>query len=125
MALYEELQELATDLLNDDDFNQQTLSYVQMVPAVGGSPDNPLPPVKKIIPTAGVAKGVSFKFISDGFATSTDLTAIIPVIDGVTPSVNDRIIIAGKEYKIIADISAPAGLMPENRVVWKFIIRAA
>lgn len=120
MAIYDEMQNIARELLTDPEFKQGKIEYVRIVPGTGPI-DNPGPsvPVPTLIP-GGTARGVSFKYVKDGLALSTDLTVVLPVTDGVTPDMKDFIDIDGVRYKIIQDISPPSAGV---RVVWKFIIR--
>lgn len=120
MTFYDEMRDIATEILTDPDFKQGTIEYVRIVPG-NGPIDNPGPstPVVTLIP-GGVAKGVSYKYVKDGLALSTDKTVILPVTPGVTPNMKDFIDIDGIRHKIVQDISAPAA---GGRVVWKFIVR--
>jgi hypothetical protein len=120
MTFYEEMQNLTRDLLSDKDFKQGTIEYVRLVPG-SGPIDNPGPstPDKTELP-GGVVKGVSFKYVNDGLALSTDLTVTVPVHPDITPDMRDFIDIDGVRHKIVQDISSPAG---GTRVVWKFIVR--
>jgi len=120
MNFYEEMQNVATEILTDPEFKQGTIHYVKLTPGAGPI-DNPGPStsVATLMP-GGVAKGVSFKYVKDGLALSTDLTVILPVPAGLTSDMKDFIDIDGVRYKIVQDISTPAA---GTRVVWKFIVR--
>jgi len=120
MTFYQEMQNLANDLLSDPDFKQGVIEYVRIVPGSGPA-DNPGPltPVKTELP-GGVVKGVSFKYVKDGLALSTDLTVTVPVHPDITVDMRDFIDIDGTRLKIVQDISSPAA---GTRVVWKFIVR--
>lgn len=119
MAFYDEMQKIASDVLNQ--FKQGSIVYVKTV--VGSGPvDNPGPATSLRYPLDAVAKGVSFKFVSSGLALSTDLTVTCATVDGLTVDARDFIEIDGVSHKIVQDISVPAA---GNRVVWKFIIRKA
>lgn len=120
MSFYDEMQNLARDILTDPDFKQGKIEYVRIVPG-NGPIDNPGQPteVKTEIP-GGVARGVSFKYVKDGLALSSDKTVVLPVTPGVSPNMKDFIDIDGTRYKIVEDISTPAA---GTRVVWKFIVR--
>lgn len=120
MTFYGEMQNLANELLSDADFKQGTIEYVRLVPG-SGPIDNPGTStfVKTELP-GGVVKGVSFKYVKDGLALSTDLTVTVPVHPDITVNMRDFIDIDGVRHKIVQDISSPAG---GTRVVWKFIVR--
>lgn len=118
MSIYEELRDtVAKPLLKE--FKQGSISLIQMTPG-SGPIDNPGPATQTTISLDAVAKGVSFKYVRDGFATSTDLIVTAAIVDGITPTKNDFIEIDGVRHKIIEDISPPAA---GSRVVWKFIVR--
>lgn len=120
MAIYDEMQNVAADLLSDPEFKQGKIEYVRVVPG-GGPIDNP--GASTFVPVempGGVARGVSYKYVKDGLALSTDKTVILPVTAGIVPNGRDFIDIDGVRYKIMSDISTPAA---GTRVVWKFIVR--
>ena len=118
MTIYDEMQKISSDLLTE--FKQGTISLLQITPGVGPV-DNPGPSTETIVPIpGGVVRGVSYKYVKDGLAVSTDKTVVLPVVEGVTPSMRDFIIIDGVKHKIVQDISVPAA---GTKVVWKFIVR--
>jgi hypothetical protein len=118
-AFYEEMQKVASDVLSE--FKQGAIVYVKTVPG-NGPADNPGEPTTVRTTLDAVSKGVSFKFVSDGLALSTDLTVTAAVVDGLTPDARDFIEIDGVSHKIVQDVSVPgAGV----RAVWKFIVRKA
>lgn len=120
MALYDEMRAIATEILTDPDFKQGSIAYVKLVPG-NGPIDNPgaATLVSTPIP-GGVAKGVSYKYVKDGLALSTDKTVILPITTDLVADTRDFIDIDGIRHKIVQDISAPAA---GTRVVWKFIVR--
>lgn len=120
MTLYEEMQQIGRELLTDPDFKQGTIRYIEIVPG-NGTADNPGPStlVPHDIP-GGVAKGVSYKYVKDGLALSSDKTVTLPVVAGLTIDMKGFIEIDGAKHKIVQDISTPAA---GTRVVWKFIVR--
>ena len=115
--IYDDFREIADDLLGE--FKQGVINLVQLTPGTGLA-DNPGEATETVIPLDGVAKGVSFKYVSNGFATASDLIVTCAVKDGVTPSARDFITIDGSRYKIVRDISVPAA---GTKVAWKFIVR--
>lgn len=122
MSIYDEMQQVAKDLIGDPEFNQGgtgKIEYVVVTPGAGPI-DNPGASTFTKIPVDAVAKGVSFKYVKDGLALSSDKTVIIPITNGITPKMTDFIDIDGKRHKIIQDISVPGA---STRVVWKFIVR--
>ena len=120
MSIYDEMQKIASDVLSDPEFKQGVISYVRIVPG-SGPEDDPGPPTEIITPVlGGVVRGVSYKYVKDGLALSTDKIVTMPVVSGVTPNMRDFIEVDGERLKIVQDISTPAAGV---RVVWKFIVR--
>jgi hypothetical protein len=117
MSIYDELKPLAAEILGE--FKQGTIKLVRRV-AGAGPIDNPGAATETETTLDAVAKGVTFRYVKDGFALSTDLMVTSAVVDGVTPTKDDFIDIDGTRYKIVEDISPPAA---GTRVVWKFIVR--
>lgn len=117
MSIYDELKPVVSELLAE--FKQGTIQLVQLTSGAG-SPDDPGAPTETVIELDAVARGASFKYVKDGFAVATDLEVTAAVIDGVTPSKNDFIVIDGQRYKIIEDLRVPAA---GTKVAWKFLVR--
>lgn len=117
MTIYEELKPVASALLKE--FKQGVMTLIKITPGAGPA-DNPGQPVETPYTLDAVAHGASFKFVRDGFATSSDLEVTVAVLDGVKPEINDFIVIDSIRYKIIHDVSVPAA---GTRVAWKFIVR--
>jgi len=117
MAFYGEMQNLASEILAE--FKQGVIRYIKITPG-NGPADNPGPSTQTPYALDAVAKGVSFKYVKDGLALSTDLTVVAAVRSDITPNMRDFIEVNGVNYKIVQDISSPAS---DVRVVWKFIVR--
>jgi len=119
---YGAMQKLATGLLTD--FNQGTISLVVVTPG-NGPPSNPGPSTRTPIAVKGVAssafgKGAS-KTYSDGTLIQTgDLKVTTEVIDGIDPKLTDKIVIDGREYRIIHFNRVPD---PGVIVAWIFFVR--
>jgi hypothetical protein len=114
---YDEMQKIASDVLKD--FKQGVIKYIDIVPTSGPA-DEPGAPTVVEYELDAVAKGVSYKFVKDGLALSTDLTVTSAVLSGLTPNLRGFIEIDGNRYKIVQDISTPAA---GTRAVWKWIVR--
>lgn len=117
MTFYDEMQNIASDVLKE--FKQGTISYVELVPG-SGPVDNPGPSTRVLHALDAVSRGVSYKYVKDGLALSTDLTVTAAVKSGLVPSPKGFIRIDGIDYKIVQDISVPAA---GTRAVWKWIVR--
>ena len=117
MSIYDELRPVAAEILKE--FKQGSIKLVRRV-AGSGPIDNPGAATETEIDLDAVAKGVTFRYVKDGFALATDLIVTSAAVDGITPTKNDFIDIDGTRYKIVEDISPPAA---GTRVVWKFIVR--
>lgn len=119
MTLYDEMQNLARDILSDPDFKQSPIRYIAIIPG-SGTPDDPGPSTSVPYDLDAVAKGVSYKYVKDGLALSTDKTVTAAIRSDLVPDMKGFIEIDGERYKIVQDITAPAA---GTRVVWKWIVR--
>lgn len=117
MTIYDELQPVAAELLKE--FKQGTIQLIQLTPGTGPA-DNPGPATEVITDLDAVAKGVSFKYVKDGLALSTDLQVTSAIVAGIVPNGRDFITIDGARFKIVEILPVPAA---GTRVVWKFIVR--
>ncbi len=127
MNFYKDLQKVASDVLNT--FNQgdiklvkfeDVISYDEDGSVIEPTPDNPAEKQEVFYQLKGSVSGVSWKYISSGFATQSDLELTVAVLADKTISIDDYVQIDGVSYKIIEDVSTPSAGVP---VVWKFVIR--
>ena len=109
MTFYEEMQNVASEVLAE--FKQSSISYVDMVSS-GGTPDEPGTVTPISYSLDAVSKGVSFKYVKDGLALSTDLTVTAAIRSDVIPNMKGFVSIDGVRYKIVQDISTPAAGTP-------------
>lgn len=114
---YDEMQKIASGVLKE--FKQGAIIYIDLIPG-NGPPDEPGAATPVSYELDAVAKGVSYKFVKDGLALSTDLTVTAAVRSDLTPNMRGLVEIDGVRYKIVQDISTPAA---GTRAVWKWIIR--
>ena len=119
MTIYDEMQQIASEILGDPEFKQGEIIYVATIPG-NGPPDNPGASTTVEYALDAVAKGVSYKYVKDGLALSTDLTVTSAVRADVVPDMKGFIKIDGVRHKIMQDISTPGA---GTRVVWKWIVR--
>lgn len=118
MTFYKDLQNVASGVLKE--FNQGTIKLLHITQGTGGTPDEPATKTTTTYNLTGTVRGVSFKYLQEGFIVSTDLEVTVAVLENVTPSKEDFIEIDGKKYKIVENISVPAS---GTKCVWKFICR--
>lgn len=118
MTFYDEMQTIAKNVLNE--FNQGSIKLVHLTGSSNSSPDAPDEMKETIYTLKGSVKGVSFKYLKEGYVIHTDLEATVAVIPDVQPTLNDFVEVDGVRYKIIRDVSVPAA---GTKVVWKFLIR--
>ena len=118
MTFYKEMQTIAKNVLKE--FNQGEIKLVHLTGSANLSPDAPDEMKETIYDLKGSVKGVTFKYLKEGYVTHTDFEVTVGVIPDVEPSENDFLQINGVRYKIIRDISVPAN---GTRVVWKFLAR--
>lgn len=117
MTFYKDMQNITSDILSE--FQQGSVKLIKITPGSGPA-DNPGPSTEQEYELNAAVNGVSFKFVSAGFAVESDLQVIASVLEGVTVNPCDQIEIDGLRYKIISDRSTPAAGV---KVAWKFIVR--
>lgn len=118
MGFYDDMQELATDLLTE--FNQGTVQYEEIIPA-NGPWDDPGQPTSKLhdIPGA-VTRAAEFRYIDNTsiFSTTTQVTFnVIPdlVIDDL-----DVLVLDGDRRTVIRFMQIPETGTP---VVYKVFVK--
>ena len=117
MSLYDELQGVASEIL--DEFDQGGIKLIHLTYSTEGEPDEPGEPTETVYDLQGVAKGVQLNYEGNGFTASAEKEVIVRTRNDVVPNENDFIEIDGYRYKIIKDLSVPqAG----TRCVWKFLV---
>lgn len=118
MSFYDEMQQIATSVLTE--FNQGSIKLIQLEMPSDGSLDDPGEPIEVVTELKGAIKGISFKYLKEGYNAITDFEATVAVVQNVQPKENDFLEVDGIQYKIIQDVSVPAAGL---KVVWKFIVR--
>lgn len=117
MTIYQEMQDIAADVLNE--FKQGVIEFGRVTPG-NGPVDNPGPSSTVWTPYDGTARGVRSKYVEDGLAVASDLQTIMPAKLGIVPHQRDFVRIDGVPYKIVHVIAKPeAG----TAVVYTLIIR--
>lgn len=107
MALYDEMQSLASELLSNPDFKQGSTQLVVVTP--GNWPiDEPGPESETFHNLDGAVRGVKFTYVANGLAVASDLQITHAVIPGVVPSMRDFVIVDGIRYKIVSVLPKPA-----------------
>ena len=117
MSIYDDLQVVASEILTE--FKQGAVNLVQTTPGAGPD-DNPGAPTLTSYSLNAVVKGVSFKYVSQGLATASDLEVTSAVSSEVTPSEKDFLEIDSVKYKIVQLMNVPGA---GTSSVWKFIVR--
>lgn len=117
MSIYDELKPVVQGLMSE--FKQGTISLIQLTAGTGAA-DNPGTPTEVTTALDATVQGAPFKYVRDGFATVSDMLVTAAVIEGITITKNDFIVIDGIRCKIIEDVSVPAA---GTKVAWKFIVR--
>lgn len=109
MSFYEEMQQIATSLLVE--FDQGGIAIVRETPGTGPE-GNPGPSTRTTTVLNGaVARGVSFKYVSQNLAAAEDLQVTMRA-DGIKPEQGDFVTIDGTEHKIKQIIAQPAAGIP-------------
>lgn len=117
MTIYDDLRPTVTEIM--DEFKQGVVTLIQ-VTAGSGPIDNPGPSIETSHALTATVKGVSFKFVKDGLAVSSDLEVTSATISTVIPDENDFISIDDTRYKIVKFILIPP---TTDTIAWKFIVR--
>lgn len=117
MSIYDDLKTVSDSVLGD--FDQKGIVLISKDIDAESSPDEPQMKETEYS-LRGVVKGVSFKYLKDGFITSSDLEVTTNVLDSVKPSINDNLKINEEIYNIIEFKPVPAC---GTACVWKFIVR--
>lgn len=117
MSLYEDFQELSTSLLAQ--FDEGGIVYIQSKPSEDSTPDAPVMEETRY-ELRGVAKGVSFKYLQNGFSVSTDSEVTTNVDSRFEPGIDDFIEVNGALCKVLQFKPVPSTGVP---CVWKFIVR--
>lgn len=117
MTIYDDLRPVVNDVMGE--FKQGVIQLIQVTPA-GGPIDNPGTPTETSHTLNATVKGVSFKFVREGLAASSDFEVTSSIVTSVTPSEKDFISIDGTRYKIVKFMPLPPTI---DVMAWKFIVR--
>lgn len=114
MNFYEEMQGVATELL--DEFDQGTLRYIHPG-APSGDPYDPQPGPPTAYDVDGVVRGVSQKYVDGTYILATDQQATISVF-GREPTTEGVLEVDGNERQIVRVDRIPgAGTVVAYRLV--------
>lgn len=121
MALYDEMQGIAREILSDPDFNQGVIQLVKVTPGAGPV-DEPGPSVEVVHTLEGaVARGVQFKYVQKGLAAASDEQVTHSIVPGVPiGQPEDFILIDQRRLKIVQRVLKPSAGTP---VVATYIVR--
>jgi hypothetical protein len=105
MSIYDDFQIIAKELLTE--FHQDRLQYIEMIPATGGTPDNPGTPTTKTydIPD-GVARGVEYKYIDGSQVVGTE-GQITCAVGEFVPKIGNFVSVNGDTHKIVKATAIP------------------
>lgn len=120
MSIYDEMQTIAKEILTDPEFKQGVISYIAMTPGAGpvDDPGNPIETTYEL--PGAVARGVQFRYVSEGLAVSSDKQVTMPVDSRFIPNGTGFMLIDGERYKIVQVMNKPAAGTP---VVHILIVR--
>lgn len=117
MTLYDDMQQIASDLFTE--FDQPTIKLIQMTPGSGSAFDpgaaTPTPQTLK----GATARGVSSKYVRNGLAVATDLQVSFAG-DNPAPKMTDFVDVNGDRLKIVNIVRKPASGVV---IAWTVIAR--
>jgi hypothetical protein len=114
MGFYDEMQEIASDLLSE--FDQGGIYLVQ-IGAATGNPWETNPPIEGApVKLDGVAVGVSKRYVDKGLAVATDKQVTMAVI-ATEPTMKDYVKINGERLKIVHVAKIPEAGTPVSIVL--------
>lgn len=116
MTIYDEMQQLASDLLKD--FDQPTISHIRMTQNGTGFDPGPATATPTVLDGA-VARGVMRKYVDKSLVVATDLQ-VTYAGDKIEPLMTDFIDINGEQFKIQQIVRKPAS---GPVVAWTVIVR--
>ena len=117
MTFYTRLQSTATKLLSE--YAQGTITHIRDGEPSGPSYD-PTPGQAVATPVTASVKGVSARYVQDGFISAQDLELICSVF-GFDPVQSDRFSIDGRELQVIMVEPIPAA---GTTVAWRVFLKA-
>jgi len=117
MSFYTRLQDTASKLLGE--YAQGTITHIRDGEATGPSYD-PTPGVPVVTPVTASVKGVSSKYLQDGFISMQDLELICSVF-GFDPLQSDRFSIDGRQLQVIMVEPIPAA---GTKVAWRVFLKS-
>lgn len=114
MGFYDEMQEIASDLLSE--FDQGGIYLVQIGSATGNPWEQNTPIEGSPVKLDGVASGVSKRYVDKGLAVATDkqITVAVPA---VTPTMKDYVTIKGERLKVVHIAYIPEAGTPVSLVM--------
>ena len=115
--LYTRLQGTASKLM--DKFQQGTVRYIAPGETTGPAYDPVIGPPTPY-PVDATVRGVSQKYLQDGYITASDLQATLSVFE-VEPTNAGTLEIDGREHEIVEVHRIPAS---GTVLVWRLIIRS-
>jgi len=118
MAFYDDMQQIATDLLSGE-FKQGTIRHWRQGASTGSGLDpQPAAPTYTTMPGA-VCRGVESQYVQDGYISQSD-QQVTASIFGVDPTNADKIEVDGVLREIIKVERIPAS---GTLVCWKIFIK--
>lgn len=112
MTLYDEMQQVAREILSDSDFKQGAIRLISLTPGTGPI-DEPGPATEVPHVLDGTARGVKFKYVAMSLAVASDLQVTFSVKPDVpAPKMLDFIEIDGVRHKITRILPKPAAGVP-------------
>ena len=119
MSIYDEMQNVAREILGDEEFKQGN-TYLAQITSGSGPVDDPGPSVETQHLINGAVRGVKWSLVNTGLAQASDMQITHAVVAGVIPTAKDFVIVDGIRYKVVQVLPKPAAGVP---VAYTLVIR--
>lgn len=117
MSIYDDMQVVASNIFAE--FKQGAITYVELQPVAGGTPDEPAANVEVTTALDATARPVSTKYVDGSHIYRSDVQVSVPAA-AVTPSMSGYLTIDAVRYKIIEIMCVPAA---GTAIVYTLIVR--
>lgn len=115
--IYDDVRDVAVNVFAE--FKQGTITYVELQPQEGSTPDDPLEPVEVAHVINATARAVSTKYVDGSIIVRTDKQISMPNT-GIEPEMTGYVTIDGSRHKIVQIMRRPEAGVP---VAYTLVVR--